>query len=103
MNILITGGAGFIGQKVARSLLKENFNVRILDNFSPQIHSINSLPKDLEKNVELIRGDIRNRSILKTSLGGIDKVIPVHNSCILSLCTSIATGIFPLDITINLS
>ncbi len=75
MNILITGGAGFIGQKVARSLLKKNFNVRVLDNFSPQIHSTNRLPEHLEKNVELIRGDIRNRSILKTSLGGIDKVL----------------------------
>jgi dTDP-L-rhamnose 4-epimerase len=37
-NILITGGAGFIGSKLALGLIEKNFNVRILDNLSPQIH-----------------------------------------------------------------
>lgn len=32
MNILITGGAGFIGSELGKFLLKEGHNVKILDN-----------------------------------------------------------------------
>ena len=32
MNILITGGAGFIGSEFAKFLLQKNYNVKILDN-----------------------------------------------------------------------
>ena len=43
--VLITGGAGFIGSNVARKLLKEGFEITILDNFLPQIHgNKNELP-----------------------------------------------------------
>ena len=38
MNILITGGAGFIGQHLTRSLLRNNVSITILDNFLPQVH-----------------------------------------------------------------
>lgn len=38
MNVLITGGAGFIGSHLARRLICENCTVTILDNMSPQIH-----------------------------------------------------------------
>ena len=34
MNILITGGAGFIGSEFAKFLLQKNYNVKILDNLS---------------------------------------------------------------------
>jgi dTDP-L-rhamnose 4-epimerase len=40
MDILITGGAGFIGSHTARALLDRGHSVRILDNFSPQVHGI---------------------------------------------------------------
>ena len=49
MKVLITGGAGFIGSNLAKRLLKENCEVRILDNFSEQIHGTNkSLDESLE-------------------------------------------------------
>lgn len=61
MNILITGGAGFIGQHTAKKLLNNNHNVFILDNLSEQIHG-----KDIEilkKNLygKLICGDVRDK------------------------------------------
>ena len=37
-NILITGGAGFIGSHVALKLAGKGYEVTVLDNLSPQIH-----------------------------------------------------------------
>lgn len=75
MKILITGGAGFIGQRLARALLKQDVQVRILDNFSPQIHAANTLPFDLESSVDLIKADVRDREAMKTALNGVDSVV----------------------------
>ena len=33
-NILITGGAGFIGYHLSKALLNKNFNIDIFDNLS---------------------------------------------------------------------
>ncbi|AEK60645.1 NAD-dependent epimerase/dehydratase [Collimonas fungivorans Ter331] len=75
MNILITGGAGFIGQNLVYSLRKQGFGIRILDNFSPQIHVTQSLPADLVDQVELIRADVRDRDALEQALAGVDGVV----------------------------
>jgi len=74
-NILITGGAGFIGQHLTRRLLKEGFNVRIIDNFSPQVHDTDTLPPDLVPHVDLIKADIRDREAMKGVLKGIDRIV----------------------------
>jgi dTDP-L-rhamnose 4-epimerase len=64
LNILITGGAGFIGTNLARTLVHGGDSVTLLDNFSPQIHGSNdNLPEDLQAAVRLIRGDVRDESI----------------------------------------
>lgn len=75
MNILITGGAGFIGQNLVYSLRKQGFAIRILDNFSPQIHIRQSLPADLVDQVELIHADVRDRDALEQALAGMDGVV----------------------------
>ncbi len=74
-NVLITGGAGFIGQHLSRALLKKSCNVRIIDNFSPQIHATGTLPTDLLSQVELISADIRDRAAMKEALIDIDTVV----------------------------
>lgn len=67
--VLITGGAGFIGSRVARRLLQLGYEVSILDNFSPQIHGDNAeLPADLRTSVQLFRGDVRDASLSARAL-----------------------------------
>ncbi len=73
--VLVTGGAGFIGQRVSRALLHQGAKVRILDNFSPQIHASERLPDDLKEHVEVIKADVRDRDALKRALPGVDTVV----------------------------
>ena len=74
--VLITGGAGFIGSNVARKLLKEGFEITILDNFLPQIHgNKNELPEDLKGKVNLIIGDVSDKKTLFTALDGQNAII----------------------------
>jgi len=73
--VLVTGGAGFIGQSISRELLGQGAKVRILDNFSPQIHATEVLPDDLAGYVEVIKADVRDRDALKRALPGVDTVV----------------------------
>jgi dTDP-L-rhamnose 4-epimerase len=75
MKVLITGGAGFIGLRVAKALLKQGSQVRILDNFSPQIHATDTLPDDLAPHVELIKADVRDRDAMAKTLQGVNGII----------------------------
>ena len=70
-NILITGGTGFIGPNLAKSLLK-NYNVKIYDNFSRRsLKNIKKIPKQ----IKIIKGDIRDKDKFFKALKKIDIVI----------------------------
>ena len=74
-NILITGGAGFIGSHLVDELLTDGYRVRALDNLSPQVHgSDGSRPSYLNPEVELTVGDIRDPEVVRQALKGIDVV-----------------------------
>jgi dTDP-L-rhamnose 4-epimerase len=63
-NILITGGAGFIGSNLALKLFGLGYNVSVLDNLSEQIHGNSetlSLYQSIKDKVNFIRGDVRNK------------------------------------------
>jgi dTDP-L-rhamnose 4-epimerase len=69
--VLITGGAGFIGSRVARRLLHAGYEVSILDNFTPQIHGDHAeLPDDLRSSTQLFRGDVRDAGLCERALRG---------------------------------
>ena len=75
MNILITGGAGFIGSHVADELLHAGHRVRALDNLSPQVHGPDATrPRYLHRDVEFLRGDVRDADAVRRALDGIDAV-----------------------------
>ncbi len=74
MNILITGGAGFIGSHLADALVLRGHAVRIFDNLDPQVHPGGDPPHYLNPTAEFIKGDVRDRAALKKALVGIDAV-----------------------------
>lgn len=74
-NILITGGAGFIGSHLADELLAHGYSVRALDNLTPQVHGKAARrPAYLDPRVELIVGDVRDGAAVDRALEGIDAV-----------------------------
>ena len=75
--VLITGGAGFIGTNLARQLLDEGYDLRVLDNFSqvgPEMVRKATGNWDSDR-VELIEGDIREPARLSPILEGVDAVV----------------------------
>jgi len=72
--ILITGGAGFIGSHLADELLAAGHTVRALDSLVSQVHPERSRPDYLDPDVELVVGDVRDRSAVDRALKGIDAV-----------------------------
>ena len=77
--VLITGGAGFIGSKLANRLISEGMEVRVLDNLSKQIHGdspeSSSLFLSLHPDVEFIQGSVTNSDDLIAALDDIYTVI----------------------------
>ncbi len=62
-NVLVTGGAGFIGSTLVRRLIESGANVTVMDNLS------HGKPENLSgKDLELVRGDIRDRQL-------VDKIV----------------------------
>ncbi len=73
--ILITGGAGFIGSHLADELLAHRYKVRVIDNLCPQVHGASSqIPSYMNPEVEFIRGDVRDCETLRKALNGVDAV-----------------------------
>src|SRR5215472_12781626 len=71
--ILITGGAGFVGSHLADGLLRAGHAVRVLDNLTPQVHGVRP-PDYLSPEVELISADVRNPESVREALRGVDVV-----------------------------
>ncbi len=75
MQILITGGAGFIGSHLADDLLSRGHRVRALDLLLPQVHGPDPVrPPYLDPDVELIHGDVRDQAAVVRALVGVDAV-----------------------------
>ncbi len=72
--ILITGGAGFVGSHLADGLLDAGHNVRVLDDLTPQVHENGGRPDYLSSAVELIVGDVRDPNRMRDVLHGVDVV-----------------------------
>ncbi len=73
MKVLLTGGAGFIGQHVMRRLLTRGHDVRILDSLRPDVHANASwMPPP---GVALHQGDVRDAAAVDLALQGIESVV----------------------------
>lgn len=70
MKILITGGAGFIGSNLAKRLVKDGHEVRVLDSLLRG----NKLDKSTYDSVQFIKGDVRDLSTVTEASKGCDVV-----------------------------
>lgn len=75
--VLITGGAGFIGSHVADRLLRAGWAVRILDCLEPQVHGSHgsALTPDVLAEVDFRRADLRDRQQVESAVQGVDAVV----------------------------
>ena len=75
--VLITGGAGFIGQHLAKRLVAHNLGVRILDPLAPQIHG--AVPQGIEwladERIEFLRGSVTDSRTVRTALEGVSHIV----------------------------
>lgn len=79
-NVLITGGAGFIGSNVALKLIDKGYYVTVLDNLSQQIHGddpdkTSPLYQSIKGKVNFVKGSVTSREDWQKALDGQEAVI----------------------------
>lgn len=73
-NILLIGGAGYVGSVVTAHFLRKSYKITVLDNFIYD-HHFSVYPYAGDENYHFIAGDIRNISDLEKAAAGITDVI----------------------------
>lgn len=76
--VLVTGGAGYVGAVLVPKLLAAGYRVRVLDLFLYGEHVLDAVGNDA--NLDLIKGDLRDANVVKSAVNGCDAVI--HLACI---------------------
>ena len=86
--VLITGGAGFIGSHTADALLAQGFSVRVLDNFSSGNHADLNTAALADGRLTVVKGDTRDAATVDAAMKGIDAVL--HLAALVSVPLSVA-------------
>ena len=93
---LVTGGAGFIGSHICERLLSDGHSVRVLDNFfSGKEENLKSIGGE----VDLVRGDIRDRQVLADAMKGVRVVF--HEAALGSVPRSVADPLTTHDVNLT--
>jgi nucleoside-diphosphate-sugar epimerase len=74
-NVLVTGGAGYIGSTLVPDLLSKNHKVTVVDNFMYKQTSLASSIKN--RNFSLVFGDVRDEGLMKGLVSKADVIIPL--------------------------
>ncbi|MFN8383236.1 MAG: NAD-dependent epimerase/dehydratase family protein [Anaerolineales bacterium] len=94
MKYLVTGGAGFIGSHITRTLLERGNQVRIFDNFSSgKRENLKGL------DVEIIEGDLRDASKVAEAVKGMEIVF--HEAAFVSVAESMEKPLECLDVNVT--
>ena len=75
MNILVTGGAGFIGSHLVDALITRGDRVSVLDNLAGRVHPERAWPTHLHPTAKRIRGDVEDREDWLAALPHIDAIV----------------------------
>ncbi len=73
--IFVSGGAGYIGSILVSKLLEKKYHVTVLDNFMYHQNSI--APLFINKNLNVVNGDVRNLDLVKSLTKSADILIPL--------------------------
>ena len=86
MRVLVTGGAGFIGSHIVESLLDRGDEVRVLDSLL--LAAWGDSEPALDGRGEFVHGDVRDSSVVRSCLDGIDAVC--HQAAMVGLGVDLA-------------
>ncbi len=67
---VVTGGAGFIGSHLVERLLRDGARVRVLDNFSEGTRANLAFPRELQRRLEVVRGDVTDLDTVRRVIRG---------------------------------
>jgi dTDP-L-rhamnose 4-epimerase len=64
-DVLVTGGAGYIGSHLVDALVARDYRVTVLDNLEPQVHRSGAWPSYANPKAKYVKGDVRDRAALE--------------------------------------
>ena len=64
-DVLVTGGAGYIGSHLVDALVGRGYQVTVLDNLEPQVHRSGGWPSYANAKARYVRGDVRDRGVVE--------------------------------------
>ena len=101
MKYLVTGGAGFIGSHIVRTLLEQGNSVRVLDNFSTgKRENLAGLQQQFnEDRFELLEGDLRDAARVEQAVRGVEIIF--HEAAFVSVPQSMVEPQTCFDVNIT--
>ncbi|WP_435230918.1 NAD-dependent epimerase/dehydratase family protein [Pseudopelagicola sp. nBUS_20] len=90
LNILVTGGAGYLGSIMVPELLALGHSVTVIDNFMFDQSSLNHVCNN--ENFEIVHGDVRIEGIMKPLISSADVIIPLAALVGAPLCNQDPVG-----------
>lgn len=98
-NVLITGGAGYIGSELTKYLLEDGYKVTCLDNLMYDPTSL--LRYTVNSNFDFVKGDVRDLGLLKKHVDRADIIIPLAALVGFPLCEKDKRGAREINYEVN--